>query len=74
MTYRNLHLLPSTLTTILSGTSSLLFVFFLFVFSVFDTVRDPSIVNNPLTNLDTFKCFSSSNGLKERHAVIRVNS
>lgn len=42
--------------------------------SVLGTVGDPSLENNPLTNLDKSKCFPSNNGLKERHALTAVNS
>lgn len=48
--------------------SPFLFLVFLALFG------DPSIENNPLTNLDKSKCFPSNNGLKEKHALKAVNS
>lgn len=68
MTYHNLHFLPRSLKQFYQLHLVHLLVpvilLFLFDFGVLGTVGDPSIENNPLTNLETFKCFLSIMVLK----------
>lgn len=76
MSYNNLHLLPNLLTTTLPCISSPLTYsgtfLFCFPFSFLNPDGDQSIENNPLTNLDMFKSFSSSNAPQKRQKPTAV--